>query len=319
MINRRLIRIKVMQTFYAHLITNDRYDITKPTKEFHRHVIQFHYLYLFLLDLMNEIQRYAEQKYEIETNKFIQNRNLATPYLRLLKNKFINKFAQSEAFQNYKKNIGFSWVNNQDIIKTIATQFTNSEIFQLYLTKEQNFENDKKLIFNFYNTFLKEQCPDIYIEAEEMNIYWADTVDHALNNCAKTIVLIHENTAPEQIEILPPYKKTEDLDFGDKLLKLTIENEEKLFEYIKPFISQWEFERLFKLDMIILQLATTEFLEFPTIPILATVDEYVEIAKEYCTEKSWAFVNGILDRIIHNLCKQGKIKKLKDGCEKFGY
>jgi N utilization substance protein B len=316
MINRRLLRIKVIQAFYSHLLVNDKYDIASATKELNRHIFHFHHLYLFLLDLLNEIKKYAEKKYEIELNKFIQNKGSEAAYLRLIENKAINKFSLSTAFANYKKNYGFSWANHQDFVKEVTTSFVNSEIFQKYSQQENNFENDKELIFKFYNEFLKEQYPDIYPEMEEMNIYWADVTDYALSNCAKTILQIQENTAGENVKIFPMYKQEEDRDFAVHLLQYTITNQENLFEHIKPFLTQWEFERLFKLDMIILQLATAEFLEFPTIPILATVDEYVEISKEYCTEKSWSFINGVLDRISHHLCEKGLITKVKDGCQK---
>ena len=316
MISRRLLRIKVIQTYYSHLLVNDKYDVTAATKELNRHIFHFHHLYLFLLDLLPEIKKYAEKKYEIEVNKFIQNKGSETPYLKLAQNKVINKFIESKAFAAYKKNYGFSWANNQELVKDITNAFVNSDVFKKYSEEDNNFEADKKLITCFFNEFLKEQYPDIYPEMEEMNIYWADVTDYALSNCAKTISQIQEKTPGEDIKIFPMYKQNEDREFAIHLLQYTITNQTQLFEHIQPFISQWEFERLFKLDMIILQLATTEFLEFPGIPILATVDEYVEISKEYCTDKSWAFINGVLDRISHHLCEKGMIKKLKDGCEK---
>jgi len=317
MISRRLLRIKVLQTFYSHLLVNDKYDIILATKELNKHINQFHRQYILFLDLMNEIKKYAERKYEIEKNKFIQNKNTEIVFLKLFKNKLINKFLESETFQNYKKNYGVNWLNNSDLAKKITIDFTKSEIFEKYLDKEQNFANDKKLIKDFYETFLMKQYPDIYFAMEEASIYWADTTDYALKNCAKTIMEVNEDDYPTEIQVFPVYKQKDDLEFAIKLLQQTISNQDKLFEHIQPFITQWDFERLFKLDMIILQLAITEFIEYPTIPLLATIDEYVEISKEYCTEKSWAFINGVLDRIIHHLCKQGKIKKLKDGCEKF--
>ncbi len=317
MISRRLLRIKVLQTYYSHLLVNDKYDVIAATKELNHHISQFHHQYLMLLDLMSEVKNYAERKYEIEVNKFIQNKDSEIPYLKLFKNKLINKFLESDSFHNYKKNYGFSWVNQQDLVKKITNEFVKSDIFDKYLNKEQNFENDQKLIRAFYDTFLLKQFPELYSAMEEMSIYWADTTDYALKNCAKTVMMISEDDFAEDIQVLPVYKQNDDLEFAIHLLQYTINNQDKLFEHIKPFISQWDFERLFKLDMIILQLAITEFLEYPTIPLLATVDEYVEIAKEYCTDKSWSFINGVLDRIIHHLCEQGKINKIKDGCEKF--
>jgi len=317
MISRRLLRIKVLQTYYSHLLVNDKYDVTAATKELNRHISKFHQQYVFLLDLMSEVKKYSERKYDIEVNKFIQNKDSEVPYLKLFKNKLINKFLESDSFHTYKKNYKVNWVNQQDLVKKITNDFIKSEIFDKYLDKEQNFENDKKLIKSFYDTFLMKEFFDLYPAMEEMDIYWADTTDYALKNCAKTISLISEDDFAEDIQVLPAYKHKDDLDFAQHLLQYTINNQDKLFEHIKPFISQWDFERLFKLDMIILQLAITEFLEYPTIPLLATVDEYVEIAKEYCTDKSWSFINGVLDRIIHHLCEQGKINKIKDGCEKF--
>ena len=316
MISRRLLRIKVLQSFYSHLLVNDKYDVTSATKELNRHIFHFHHLYLFLLDLLPEIKRYTEKKYEIEVNKFIQTKGAEQPYRRLSNNMVINKLIESKSFKEYKKNYGFSWVNDIEFVKELTNDFINSDTFLSYLTKEQTFENDKNLIYDFYYDFLRLEYAPLYAEMEEMNIYWADITDYALANCAKTIENISENINGEDIQVFPMYKQPEDRDFAIHLLQHTITNQDKLFEHIQPFISQWEFERLFKLDMIILELAVTEFLEFPEIPILATVDEYVEIAKEYCTDKSWAFINGVLDRISHYLCDKGLIKKLKDGCEK---
>ncbi len=317
MISRRLLRIKVLQTYYSHQFVNDKYDVTTATKELNKHISQFHRQYIMLLDLMSEVKKYAERKYDIEVNKFIQNKDREIPYLKLFKNKLISKFLESDSFHNYKKNYGIGWAQYQDLVKEITNEFIKSEIFDKYLNKEQNFENDQQLIRAFYDTFLLKEFPELYQSMEEMSIYWADTTDYALKNCAKTVMIINEDDFAEDIQVLPVYKQKDDLDFAISLLQYTINNQDKLFEHIKPFISQWDFDRLFKLDTIILQLAITEFLEYPTIPLLATVDEYVEIAKEYCTDKSWSFINGVLDRIIHHLCQQNKIKKIKDGCEKF--
>ncbi len=306
MISRRLLRIKVLQIFYAHLFSNPKFDIELAHKELNRSILQYHKLYFLFLDLSVELKKFAEQKLEIEKNKFFSGEAIQEPFYRITNNRITHKLYESKVLKQFKKNYQIGWNDHSAFLKELFSDFQNTKIFQSLITEEQNFSTEKKFLIKFYTDFLHLYAP-LYIELEAMSIYWNDDIEFALNMVEKTIKGIQETT--NDIVFFPVYKNDDDKQFARILLERTILEQEEREKQMIPFLKNWDLQRVFVLDLYIVQLAITEFLHFPTIPIKVTINEYIDISKAYCTPKSWAFINGILDKIAAKFKENKLIKK----------
>ena len=309
MISRRLIRIKVLQIFYSFSKKED-YTSIKAEKELFYSINKFYDLYHLLLLLIVEISNLEKNKFEQVKNN-IYNSKKDTGF-KLHKNKALIILRESSVLKEALENKKLNWVKNDYIIKKLYTEFIESNIFTEY-SKDENKTNKKEieLLVKFFSDFLSEN--KMFNEfLEEESIYWVDTFTFALIMVVKTIKSINiESNKP--IKLLPLYKNEDDKDFAKKLLQKSIINSQENIEIIEKFAKNWEAERFAQIDLLILQLAITELLEFPTIPIKVSLNEFIEISKYYSTKKSKAFINGLLDNIISDFKKNGKINKTGRG------
>jgi N utilization substance protein B len=166
---------------------------------------------------------------------------------------------------------------------------------------------DRKLIIRFLS-YLLENSEDIEGVMEEMSIYWNDDLDFISAMAEKTLRKIKEDS-DEEFQLMPMYRSDEDDVFVKKLLRKAILNSEEHIALIDNNTTNWEIERIALMDTLVMQLALTEIREFPEIPVKVTLNEYIEIAKFYCTSKSSTFVNGILDKIVKEMRSKGIFEK----------
>lgn len=309
MISRRLLRIKVLQIYYSHLFSNPRFDVESARKELNKSIESYHKLYLLLMDLLVEIQKFTEQKYDIEMNKYFKDEALIISLKKIVDNQVIAKLRTSRTLESLKKSYLISWnSNHQAFLKAMFKDFQETDLFLHLTDEESNFDSIRKFTIKILTNFFHYYGP-LYIELEEMSIYWNDDIEFTLNMVEKTIKNIDENTKPDAIKIFEMFKNDDDRLFAFKLLETTILDYEEREKQMKPFLKNWDLQRIFVLDLYIVQLAITEFLSFPTIPVKVTINEYIDISKVYCTPKSWAFINGILDKIASNFKANGLINK----------
>ncbi len=306
MISRRLLRIKVLQIFYAHLFSNPRFDIELAHKDLDKSILEYHKLYFLFLDLLLELRKFAEQKLEIEESKFFSDEITQKPFRQIIDNKILKTLQKSKEFKGFKRDYQIRWSAHSDFLKELFSDFQETKVFQLLMNEEPDFASEKKFLTKFYTDFVHLYAP-IYIELEEMSIYWNDDIEFALNMAEKTIKGIKETT--NEINFFPVYKNDDDRQFAQNLLEKTILEQDDREKQMTPFLKNWDLQRVFILDLYIVQLAITEFLHFPTIPVKVTINEYIDISKVYCTPKSWAFINGILDKIATSFKEKKLIKK----------
>lgn len=306
MISRRLLRIKVLQIFYAHLFSNPRFDIELAHKNLDKSILEYHKLYFLFLDLLLELHKFAEQKIEIEKTKFFSDKETQKPFEQIANNTILKKLRENKELKQFKTSYKIEWTSHSDFLKKLFSDFQETKIFQSLITNKSDYSSDRKFLIKFYTDFIHIYAP-MYIELEEMSIYWNDDIEFALNMSEKTIKGIKETTS--EINILPLYKNDDDRQFAQNLLEKTILEQNNREEQMTPFLRNWDLQRIFILDLYIVQLAITEFLHFPTIPVKVTINEYIEISKSYGTPKSWAFINGILDKIAINFKEKKIIKK----------
>lgn len=309
MISRRILRIKVLQILYSYFQKDDR-SIELSEKELFYSINKTHQLYSYLILLIFDIVDYAESRIDLARQKLIPSYSDINPNTRFVDNKLIKKLRDDISINNYIKVNKISWSNYNELISNIFRAFNESDVYLAYMKKGKcSYTDDRKIIIDlitreFFNNELLHHI------LEEKCIYWNDDIDFVLN----TMVKIFNKTDLDNSGSMPPvFKNSEDKDFAKDLFRKAIRNYENNMALIDKFTSNWDVDRLAFMDNIIMHLALTEIVEFNSIPVKVSLNEYIEITKYYSTKKSNVFVNGILDKIIHFLKDENKINKTGRG------
>lgn len=310
MINRELIRLKVVQLVYAYY-QNEGKTIEVAEKELMFSLNKAFDLYEYLLTLLVEIQEMAAQKDE---SSRARNKRLGTelkgetPEGRLAANALLKQLAANKQLTEYRENVKKEWLEEEPFVKKLLTKFLESEVFQFYLTKEDfSYEADRELVRKLYKTVICNN-DDFTSLLEDHSLYWNDDKDIIDSFVIKTIKRFKEDSTDEQ-PLLPPFASDDDRVFAVQLFSNSLERGAETREYIRKNSKNWEFNRLAFMDTIIAQIALTEILYFPTIPLNVTFNEYLDIAKVYSTPRSASYLNGLLDHIVKQLKHEGKINK----------
>lgn len=307
MINRALIRIKVLQILFA-CSQNQGNDLATVEKELSFSLKKAYDLYFYLFRLMVEITEWQRQKLDMAKHKYLPTKEELNPNLKLVQNRFIAQLASNKILISYTNENAISWDNNREIIKHLLGVILKSDTYKEYLSSiSDNYEEDKE----FWRRILKHvicQDEDFIQDLEDMNIYWNDDLDIVETFVLKTIRRFEEENGENQ-ELFPMFKNDDDKEFAVQLLRCSLLKEDEYNAEINKYLKNWDMERIAGMDMVILRTATAEILNFPTIPTTVTLNEYIEIAKAYSTPKSAIFINGILDAMVKNLKAENKLLK----------
>lgn len=307
MINRNLIRIRVVQIVYSWY-QNKNNDLRKAEKELMFGMQKSYDLYYYMLTLMLELTKIYEARVESRKNKFLPTDDDLNPNTNLIDNKFINQLSDNRQLQLYINERPLSWVDHESFVKTLLDKILESEAYKSYsLISSPSYEQDREFWRKSFKDFiyLNEELDDIL---EDESIYWNDDVEIVQSFVLKTIKRFSEFNESNQ-PLLPMFKDEEDKRYALKLLDETIINEKKFRELIEKHTEKWDFERIAIMDLIIMQIALAEISTFDSIPTNVSMNEYIEIGKSYSTPKSSIFINGILDAIVHELKKENLIFK----------
>jgi N utilization substance protein B len=307
MFSRRLLRIKVFQTLYAyHKVEGKTYASTE--KELLHSLQKSYELYHLLILLFLDVSHYAESKIELAKQKKVPTEADLHPNTRFIDNQLTTQLRTNRDLRKYLEKNTVSWVQHPEIIKNLFLLFTDSELYLTYMEEpERAYQHDKKLVERFYSDVVMNY-EDLYINLEEQSIYWIDDVDFVIRMIVKTLKKFTADQS-DGGPLMPMFKDKDDEDYARTLLLKTIMNEEPYLEMIRASANNWELERIAFTDSLILQLAISEAIEFSSIPTKVTINEFLEIAKLYSTQKSSQFINGILDNIFAGLKKEGRIIK----------
>jgi N utilization substance protein B len=311
MISRRIIRTKVLQVLYAYYSSEER-SINNTEKELFFCIHKSYDLYHYLLALVTEIADYAEGRIELKQNKHLPTHEDLNPNTKFVNNLFIQQLRKNRQLNAYLNQTKLSWVNHPDLIKELYLIMTESEMYAIYInTEPQSYLDDRKFIEKLFNKiFLVSE--ELYEVLEEQSIYWNDDIEYVIAVIIKSIKRFKESSGTD-ISLMPLYKDDEDREFAKDLLRKSIINHDELQALIKVHSSNWDVDRIAFMDILMMQLAISEFLYFPSIPTKVTMNEYIELSKYYSTEKSRNFINGILDKTLKDLKKEGKINKTGRG------
>lgn len=311
MISRRIIRTKVLQILYAHVSSPEK-TITQSESELHFSIRKTYDLYHLLFAILGEISDFANERIESRKLKNLPTQDDLNPNMRFINNRLIKRLKEDSSLNDYLTRNKLSWSNYPDLIRSIYTTMIESELYTNYINStSDDFQNDQQFCEDFFCTILVNS--ELMLnELEEQSIYWNDDLDFAISMVIKTIKKYKsENDRNEYLMSL--YKDEEDQDFTTKLFRKAIVNDSENRKIIETYTKNWDVDRVAVMDVLIMQLALTELTEFPSIPVKVTLNEYIELAKYYSTNRSSTFINGVLDRITKDFREGGKILKAGRG------
>lgn len=306
MLNRRHIRIKVLQAFYAFFQSNNE-DVLKGEKELFHSIEKIYDLYVFILMLFPSLKRQALIQIEEAKRSEYLRQDIHILKTGFIDNQLVDIIEQSKVLQKISKDRKINWEGDveNDLTKKIFKEVYQTDYYKNLLQSEStSFNDDKDALVQLYK---KEICnlEKLHHFFDEKSIYWQDDLDHVSSMILKTLKSITED---QELEILPLWKEDE-YEFTQNLFRKAVLQKEENDAVLQTYSKNWEKERLATMDSLLMNLAMTEALEFSSIPIKVTLNEYIEISKFYSTPKSNSFINGILDRIFEDYKKDGKLVK----------
>lgn len=308
MLNRRHLRIKVLQILYAFFQSKE-IDVVKAQNELLLSVERMYDLYLYLLLTIPELKRAAEVNNENRKNKLRPNESDLLPNLKWVENSLILKIEESKELNKVSSARKVNWLGaeNQEIFRKMFLQVKDSETYFEFMENGlKDFEEDKKFALAlFKNEIINSEFLHNYIE--DKSIYWLDDIDLC---CSMALKTLKTAALDKEISILSLYKEDDDeKEFILNLCRNTIEMDVENEKLIETLAVNWEVDRIAKMDVLLLKMALVELQTCSSIPTKVTMNEYIEISKFYSTPKSNLFINGILDKAISQLTKEKKIKK----------
>ena len=307
MISRRLLRIKALLALYA-LNRREDNDLAHAETELMFSVGKTYDLYHYLMLLVVEIADVAGEKIDQALQKRMPAPEDLNPRRRFIDNLVIAQLRKNLELNKYIATKKLSWVNYSHIPRLLYNKMITWEVYKEYMeSEEHNYISDKKFIIRLI-TILFAHSEDLQSNLEEQSIYWNDDMEYVSSMVEKTLKKFKADSG-ENGSLMPLFKNQEDEEFVKLLFRKAVLHNKKCSDLIDNNTTNWEVERIALMDILVMQLAITEILEFPEIPVKVTLNEYIEIAKYYCTSKSSTFVNGILDNIVKEIRKHGDINK----------
>ena len=307
MINRVLIRLKIVQIIYAYY-QNGGKNLDTAEKELFFSLSKAYDLYNYLLLLMVEVTKQANKKLNAAKNKLIPTKEELFPNTKFVENRFIAQLEVNKQLLDFAGNQKKTWENEADFVKSLCEQIMESDIYKEYMASEtSSYEEDREVWRKIYKKIIFNNA-ELDQVLEDQSLYWNDDKEIVDTFVLKTIKRFEEKNGAKQ-ELLPEFKDDEDQDFARRLFRRAILNSDYYRHLISENTKNWELDRVAFMDVIIMQIALAEVLSFPNIPVSVSLNEYVEIAKLYSTPKSGGFINGTLDGIVNQLKKENKLTK----------
>ena len=310
MINRRHIRVKVMQSVYA-MLTSKSDHLDKEEKFLKNSIEKMFDLYILMLDVLPRVKALAVQKMEISKKKHFPSEEDLSPNTKFIDNLVFSWLENSISFQTYKEEHQLdNWHIEEKYMQLIFENLENSELYKTYMAdKTTSFKKDVQFVVSFYSEFV---APDEKLAAyfEDLHISWVDDIPFVNTWIVKTLESA-KNKKPFVLNAI--YKDEDDRKFAIDLFHKVVLNHPTYEKEIENKTPNWESDRIADLDMILIKMGICEFISFPSIPTKATINEYIELAKEYSTEKSSYFVNGVLDKVCKDLEKSERLNKVGRG------
>jgi N utilization substance protein B len=306
MINREIIRIKIVQLTYAYY-QNGNKNIDAAEKELFFSLSKAYDLYNQLLALIVALTKESERRLEILRAK-AKREGTEEPSAKFSLNRFALQLSSNKQLNEFLSTQKLSWADEPEFVGKLMTQIEQSQPYKDYMSSpDDDYAADRELWRKIYRLLIQDNT-DLDALLEEKSLYWNDDKEVVDTFVLKTIKRFDEKSGSKQ-ELLHEYDSDEEADYARKLFRATILNAEEYQHYMSDASRNWDFSRLAYMDVIIMQIAIAEMMTFPTIPLSVTINEFVELAKVYSTPRSFGYINGMLDAIARHLIKTGRLLK----------
>ena len=307
MINREIIRLKIVQITYAYY-QNGGKNIDTAEKELFFSLAKAYDLYNYLLLLMVDINRIAIRSVETAQNRYNRIQEGEQPNTKFIENRFITQLEVNKQLLEFQEGQKRNWSNEEEFVRSLYNQIIETDYYKEYMADPtSSYSQDRELWRKIYKNII---CNNERLESllEDMSLYWNDDKYIVDTFVLKTIKRFDESKGADQ-ELLPEFKDEEDREFAHRLFRNTLLNADYYRKLISDNTKNWEFNRIALMDLVIMQIALAEIQTFPNIPLSVSLNEYVDIAKMYSTPRSGSYVNGLLDSISKKLIAEKKIIK----------
>ena len=309
MFNRRFLRIKVMQALYAYF-RDEKADVKVAERNLFTSIDKSYELFLYLLGFLNNLQFFARISMEESRAKRLPTQADLNPNTKFVNNLFLTALNDNASINAAWQNKKVSWQNDQDLVRKVFNEIKNVEIFKEYMqSTEHSFAEDKKFIQTILESFLYEH--DLFnFWFEEKNIYWNDDYYYGFFFLSKWM----DGVTEDKMATPQLYRDEEgDKKFVSEVFIKTILHSSEFDDMIAEHTKNWELDRIASLDVLLMKMALAEIMYLNSVPIKVSMNEYIDITKEYSTPQSGGFINGVLDKIVLDLKNQNRIQKTGRG------
>lgn len=312
MLTRRHIRVKVMQSLYAFHQSENK-NFSTEEKFLKKSMLEMYDLFLLMLKLITEIKTYSESYLEKSQKKFLPTQEEIDPNKKFVENRVIKILEDNQYLQDAWEERGIShWKRDGEYVAILWEEIRKSDAFENYMTtRESTFKEDKDFIILLLKEFIAPN-DKLYDYIEDTKLTWVDDLPLVNTAILKYLNKLKENT-PDDAKIPKLFKSPDDEEFAAKLFRKALANDEDLAKEMVDKTPNWDKERIAEIDTILIKMGICELLHFSSIPVKVSINEYLEVAKEYSTPKSSIFINGILDKLSKEYQEQNRLNKMGRG------
>lgn len=305
MLSRRLLRVKVAKSLYAHLKSGSD-NLKASEKNLVESIDKAYDLYFQMMSFVVEVVKYAESRIEWAKQKKLPTYEDLNPNRRFVDNAVIQLIANSDSVNDVLAARRLSWVTAPDAAKEVYGRLVEADFYKRYMSAPiVTFTDDRKFVEEFYAWLEQDEAlADI---VNEMSLLWADDYGFALYLAIRTVQ--HLKRSHTEVKVLPKFKSDDDLEFAKTLFIKSLVNYDDNQEIVDKYSKNWDVERVVFMDSLIISIAIVELKHFESIPVKVTLDEWIDIAKYYSSPTSSNFVNGVLDKIVADFTADGLINK----------
>ncbi|MCR5445257.1 MAG: transcription antitermination factor NusB [Bacteroidales bacterium] len=315
MLSRHFLRCKVLQELYACQM--EERDASMALKNFEYHIGRLNELGVIQVALMPRMLEVADRVIEEGRKKFRPTQAEMQPNRKLLNNVFLRRMADNFELKKYSEQWAGLWDTHEDKIREAFIDFRQQKVYCDYLSSpESDYKTDKEMAINMFRYLMNREA--LVAAISERSLLWEDDFEQIAQYNFMMLKTLDEERFDEAMQWPIMYdrrleKDEDDMDFARQLLKESLAGRQECDEMIRQRLQGWEFERVALMDILLINMAVAELTACPTIPEKVTVDEYIELSKEFSSERSRLFINGILDKLVLELRSQGRIKKTGRG------
>lgn len=299
----------MLQTIYSYY--QGEGELINAQRELAASIDRSYDLYFYILQLCVEVADYCDRQQEAAKLKYMATLSELNPNKKFVNNKLIAQLRANETLQSHLTASGLSWAQYQHVPKSVFNDLALTDEYKAYMADNDGTYAKDKAIIAFLIEHVILENSDFFDALEAQSVYWIDTVEFFAGMSLRTIDRYKASHGADA-KMLPKYKNDDDAQFADQLLLKAVASGDRYRELISESADNWDLERIALLDILLIQVALAEVEQFPEIPLRVTFNEYIEIAKNYSTEKSPLFINGVLDKIVQKLRDSGDVIKPAD-------